>query len=87
MCQQRGVELVIVLPPVYHEFYQLADKEQIQKVDEGFNLITNQYKNVRYLNYLADDRFTDLDFYDGNHLNSDVGAVKFSQILAKDLTK
>ncbi len=40
---------------------------------------------VYIYDYLADTRFTDEDFYDGNHLRSSCGAQKFSNILREDI--
>lgn len=43
------------------------------------------FKNVHSLEYFGDTRFNDEDFYDGNHLSSDIGAIKFTKILKDDI--
>jgi len=43
-----------------------------------------QENNLPYFDYLKDPRFKADDFYDSNHL-SDVGAIKFTKILDKDI--
>lgn len=85
LCQQKGIKLFLIIPPVCQYFYKLAEKVQLNKLTKGFKDIEHEYKNVCFLNYISDIRFTDKDFYDGNHLNSDVGAVKFAKILQQDI--
>ena len=85
LCQKKGVQVFLVVPPTYKAFNQQASKEQVKKIEEGFTRLTKEYDHVHYLNYFSDDRFTQEDFYDGNHLNADIGAVKFAKILSHDL--
>ncbi|MCD8181956.1 MAG: hypothetical protein LUE99_01390 [Bacteroides sp.] len=47
--------------------------------------VAAQWDNVRFYNYFDDERFEEDDFHNGNHLSSDVGATKFTQILRKDI--
>lgn len=85
LCQKKGVHLFLVIPPVYKDFKKLANLKQLEMIEIGFRSITNEFAHVHFLNYFADERFNQKDFYDGNHLNSDVGAVKFAKILSQDL--
>lgn len=85
LCKHKGIHLFLVIPPVYNEFKELADPHQLNLIETGFHTIVNEFSHVHYLNYFADERFNQEDFYDGNHLNSDVGAVKFAKILNKDI--
>jgi hypothetical protein len=50
---------------------------------EEFQKIINENadnKNIFYLNYFSDKRFTMSDYYDYDHLNGR-GSIKFSRIL------
>lgn len=49
--------------------------------------VADKWDNVSAYDYFKDNRFVADDFYDGNHLTSDVGAVKFGNILREDIFK
>jgi hypothetical protein len=85
LCRDRGVMLYIVIPPVHEEYYKLVDNEPLQQMYTAIKEVADQWENVRWYNYFQDDRFTGDDFFDGNHLTSDVGAKKFAKILRKDI--
>lgn len=86
LCQERGIHLYLVVPPVHPAYYRLADKAQLTLIHEAMADVAARWSNVDCLDYLGDSRFDDDDFYDGNHLNSTVGANKFSKILKADLS-
>ena len=51
------------------------------------NELTHKFQqeyNLPYFDYLKDTRFVADDFYDSDHL-SDVGAIKFTKFLDKDI--
>jgi hypothetical protein len=54
-------------------------------MQETIKQITEKY-GVPYFNYLRDDRFTEEDFVNSDHLNNK-GAEKFSYILNEDVVK
>lgn len=85
LCHERGIHLYLVMPPIHPDYYRLADKKQLELTLKAASEIASQWNNVSCYNYFNDYRFTDDDFYDGNHLNSTVGATKFSKILKNDL--
>ena len=85
LCHDRGVMLYIVIPPVYREYYKLTNNEQLQQMCTAIKDVADQWDNVCWYNYFNDDRFVEDDFFDGNHLTSDVGAKKFATILRKDI--
>lgn len=86
LCHKRGIHLYLVMPPVHPEYYRLADKKQLELIREAVAEVVSCWDNVSSHEYFDDCRFTDDDFYDGNHLNSDIGAKKFSTILKNDLS-
>jgi hypothetical protein len=85
LCHDRGVMLYIVITPLYKDYYKLTDKEQLQQMCTAIKDVADQWGNVRWYNYSNDDRFVEDDFFDGNHLTSDVGAKKFATILRKEI--
>ncbi|WP_303298843.1 hypothetical protein [Phocaeicola coprophilus] len=86
LCHKRGIHLYLVMPPVHPEYYRLADKKQLELIRKAVAEVVSCWDNVSSHEYFDDCRFTDDDFYDGNHLNSDIGAKKFSTILKNDLS-
>lgn len=85
LCHDRGIRLYLVLPPVHPTYYKLADKKQLELIYKAVEEVAARWDNVSYHDYLSDTRFTDDDFYDGNHLSSDRGAEKFTKLLKEDL--
>ncbi|MDR0657446.1 MAG: hypothetical protein LBG18_00675 [Mediterranea sp.] len=85
LCHDRGIMLYIVIPPVYREYYKLTNNEQLQQMCTAIKDVADQWDNVCWYNYFNDDRFVEDDFFNGNHLTSDVGAKKFATILRKDI--
>ncbi len=82
LCHQHKVRLLILLTPTGKAYRdalpQWVGKAQAETLAEYRNL-----QNVRVLDYSADDRFSDDDFFDADHLNTN-GAAKFSAILRNE---
>lgn len=73
------------MPPVHPTYFQLMNQEQLTLIHNAITEVTNKWENVHSLEYFGDTRFNDEDFYDGNHLSSDIGAIKFTKILKGDI--
>ena len=84
-CKSHNIKLVLVTTPCWHTYYDNLGQEQLSKVYELTQKITDEY-GYQYFNYLKDNRFVAEDFYDSNHL-SDVGAEKFTKMLRKIVEK
>lgn len=84
-CKSHGIQLVLITTPCWHSYYENLNKEQLSKMYELTHNFQQEY-HLRYLDYLKDPRFDADDFYDSNHL-SDVGAIKFTKILDKDINQ
>ena len=82
-CKSHKIQLVLITTPCWHSYYDHLNGEQLAKMYELTHKIQQEY-NLPYFDYLKDPRFEADDFYDSNHL-SDVGAIKFSKILDKDI--
>ena len=85
VCKSKGITLYLVMPPVHPTYFQLMNQEQLTLIHNAITEVTNKWENVHSLEYFGDTRFNDEDFYDGNHLSSDIGAIKFTKILKGDI--
>ena len=84
-CKENNLRLILVTTPTAESYYTLLNKEQLKKTNYAIENVCKEY-SLSYYNYLTDERFTDDDFYDGDHL-SDIGAKKFTAILKEELSK
>lgn len=82
-CKSHGVQMVLITTPCWHSYYDNLNKEQLSKMYELTHRFQKEF-DVPYFDYLKDPRFKADDFYDSNHL-SDIGAIKFTKILNKDI--
>lgn len=85
LCNSKGISLYLVMPPVHPVYFKLMDQKQLALIRKAVKEVTHKWKDVHSLEYFGDTRFNDEDFYDGNHLSSDIGAIKFTQILKDDI--
>lgn len=82
-CLHHHVTLYLLMPPVTPSYTKKANKWQLDYVD-SVALGCQQRYGAIIANYACDSRFSDLDFFDTDHLN-DQGATKFSNILSAEL--
>jgi hypothetical protein len=85
LLKRRNVSVVFITVPTHHTYYAQINVTSYQRMQETIKQITEKY-GVPYFNYLRDDRFTESDFTNSDHLN-ERGAEKFSQILNQDVVK
>lgn len=83
--RSKGVAVIFVTCPVTKRYFSFANTTKINSILENVNNLCKEYGCI-YLYYLNDDRFTDKDFWDFDHLNSN-GAEKFTRILNQDIKK
>lgn len=81
----RNVSVVFITVPTHHTYFDQINVTSYQRMQETIKQITEKY-GVLYFNYLRDDRFTQEDFFNSDHLNKQ-GAEKFSHILNEDVVK
>lgn len=84
-CQERGARLVLVTMPEYESYRENVDASRLSRMLHVVDSISTS-RGLTYLDYYADPRFGKDDFYDSDHLTSDLGATKFTRILAGDLS-
>lgn len=82
-CKKRDIKLIFITTPCWTSYYDKLDRKQLAKMYELTHSFCKRF-DVPYFDYFKDERFVADDFYDCDHL-SDVGAIKFSQILANDI--
>lgn len=79
-CSDRRINVILLTTPTYHTYWMNLDKEQLQMTYKFCEQILSEFTNVSYLNMLQDERFTESDFFNADHLNRH-GAEKLSKIL------
>jgi len=83
-CQNKGIRLILVTTPAWHDYFDKLDQEQLLKMYELTHKLQKEF-NLPYLDYLKSPLFGEDDFFDADHL-SDVGAEKFTKILNRDIS-
>ncbi len=79
-CAARNVKVLLLTLPVCSTFYSNVDSAQQALVTETCNDLADRYSHVLYLDMLRDERFTEEDFFDADHLVTS-GANKLTRIL------
>lgn len=85
LCRTKGINLYLVIPPVHKSYYELTYPAQVTQMHTALETIAAKWDNVHLYSYFNDSRFNNDDFHSGNHLSSDIGAIKFTQILQHDI--
>lgn len=83
--RKRNIEVVFITPPTYETYNKHLKESILESNREVLNYFEQKY-NIKYYNYSKDTSFTLREYYDNDHLNSD-GAIKFSRILNKEISK
>lgn len=79
------IRLAAVYPPVYPMYQDLLDAKigKTSALGSLGSALIARYDNLVYRNYSSDSRFSERDFFDANHLNSE-GVTKLTNILKED---
>lgn len=80
-CTERNVKVIMITPPAYYTYYQDVDKGQLNMMTDKINQVLSRYNQTCYYNFFTDSTFKADDFFDSDHLSSDVGAKHFTQLL------
>jgi hypothetical protein len=81
--KENNIKLVFVTMPVSYIYSDYMNKNIYDEFTGKLNELTDK-KNIFYLNFFKDNRFSLKDYYDYDHLNGS-GALKFSNILKDTL--
>jgi hypothetical protein len=79
----KKIKLVFVTTPVTGQYFKYLDKDRFNEFLSTVSMLADN-KNVYFLNFINDGRFTAQDFRDYDHVNGK-GASKFSSILKDTL--
>lgn len=82
-CKKRNIRLILITTPCWQSYYNNLSKKQLDRMYELIHQFQKEF-DVQYFDYLKDPRFVADDFYDNNHL-SDIGSIKFTKIVNKDI--
>ncbi|HCB88638.1 MAG TPA: hypothetical protein DEP71_05060 [Porphyromonadaceae bacterium] len=77
---ERGVKVILVNMPLYKSYVNNQNRVFLNQQKDFCHRFAEKYGNVSYYDFSEDQRFSEDDFYDANHLNN-VGAKKLSLIL------
>ena len=77
---KKNIKVLLLNMPVSNYFAEGVNQKKLIKIQETCAFITRNNDNVSYLNLFKDNRFTNGDFYDADHLHTD-GAEKCSKIV------
>lgn len=80
-CRKRDVKVLLVNTPVSPLFYKYQDKRQVAVNDSVLHRVLTLYPEVQYINLENSADFTEKDFYDSEHLNTD-GATHLTALLS-----
>ncbi len=82
-CKSHKFQLVLITTPCMETYYSKLDKTQKNRMYDIIKEMTKKY-DVKYLDYMCDNRFCNEDFIDGDHLSTQ-GAEKITKILKNDI--
>lgn len=79
-CKKRGIKVLLLNMPVTKYFSDGVNQIKLKKIQNTCKIIKQKNTNVIYLNLFKDQRFTNNDFYDADHMHTE-GATKCSKIV------
>lgn len=79
-CQRRQVKVILLNTPVSPTFRAHESPSQVAINQTVLQALLRRHPEVKFLDWEADPRFGDDDFYDADHLNTE-GAAKLTHFL------
>lgn len=83
LCRRHGARLILVTTPQSQAYIRHLKADRLKTIQAATERFCSE-NGALFLNHMADNRFTDDDFFDGDHL-SDIGAEKFTKLLNKEI--
>lgn len=80
LCNEHSVNLILVTLPAHKSYRDNLETSQLEMLVSAGEKMKMKYSNCNYLNLLEVDNFTETDFYDADHLNTN-GAKKLSILI------
>lgn len=84
MCQQHGVQFVLLGFPTQPYYYQSRRPDKLKQYYAEADSLMAKYPNTIFIDHVVDERFTQEDFFDCSHLVKE-GADKFTRLLREEL--
>ncbi len=69
ICKKKNIKLFILSTPCKTEYKNLLDHKNIFFIDSTINTIVDTNPNVYYFDFKNNSDFTNVDFFDADHLN------------------
>ncbi len=79
MCDERGINFVVVQAPVYHEYYSQFDRSEIEDFTSRLAEIT-PYWDFSYSSVSFEPRY----FYDATHFRNCIGRMALARMFGDD---
>ena len=84
-CQEKNIIVLLLTTPAWATYVENLNRNQQDLMNRFCNSFPSKYPNTYYISMLEDNRFSEIDFYDTNHLN-EFGAKKLSLIINDTIT-
>jgi hypothetical protein len=78
LCKKRNITVILFTPPAHKYYRDNLNALQLKRTLSKANKYHQTYTNVYYFNFLSDPDFTEDDFFDADHFNSN-GAKKLTK--------
>lgn len=75
---EKSVQIIFYTPPAYYSYIENLNKIQLDYTITTMTQLDEKYQNVNYVNYLNDTSFTEIDFFNADHLD-ELGAEKLTK--------
>lgn len=85
-CRNHSIRVVFTTMPEWITYRRSVNKHDVNIFMSTLDSLSGS-RGIPWFNYWADPRFDEIDFYDADHLNSDIGAAKFTKIIMEDIKK
>lgn len=85
-CRQRNIQVIFVTLPEWKTYRQAVDRKTLNLFKTTIDSISRA-EDIPWFFYWSDTRFGEDDFYDPDHLTSDKGASKMTEILMDDMKR
>jgi hypothetical protein len=85
LCRKNKVKVICITTPTDASYHQSLNAIQLEKTTKTISEIVKNNPNCHYLNLLKSNKFSNIDFYDADHLN-EIGAKKLSLCLNRLIT-
>lgn len=82
--KEKDIKVVLVTLPVSDNYFASINQGKYRRMQKVISEISNEYQ-IRYLDYFQDTRFKGEDFTDGSDHLDEPSALRFSEILFRDI--